>query len=140
LADPIKRAFLEIERYMSEESQIIAASLLDTWIAHEWSNGIQLASLKDLTEIHVQTRNSVYEIILIDHHSGEILVRGRQFFVERTAAYLEGSSRRGSFIKSGTIYVGLNLEIRVGRRRIVTSTVQSIMVTYPATECNPLEM
>ena len=52
---------------MSDATQVIAASLLDTWIARDWSDGIQLASLKDLTEIRIQTRNSVYEIIVIDH-------------------------------------------------------------------------
>ena len=113
---------------MSGATQVIAASLLDTWIAHDWSNAVHLHSLKDLTEIQAQTRNSVYEIIVIDHQSGEILVRGGKFFMERTAAYLVGSSRRGSFIKSGTIHVGMNLEILAGSETIVTSAVQSIVI------------
>jgi hypothetical protein len=113
---------------MHDATQVIAASLLDTWIAHDWSEGVQLASLKDLTEIRIQTRNSTYEIIVIDHQAGEILIRGGRFFAERTAAYLAGSSRRGSFIKSGTIHVGMNLEILAGRETIVTSTIQSIVI------------
>jgi hypothetical protein len=116
---------------MSNATQVIAASLLDTWIAHDWSEGVQLASQRDLTRIRIQTRNSVYEVIVIDHQSGEILVRGGKFFAERTAAYLVGSSRRGSFIKSGTIHVGMNLEILAGSETIVTSTVQSIVIQQP---------
>jgi hypothetical protein len=116
---------------MSDATQVIAASLLDTWIAHDWSGGIQLASLKDLTEIRIQTRNSLYEIIVIDHQSGEILIRGGQFFPERTAAYLAGSSRRGSFLKAGALHVGLNMEVMANRTTVVTSTMQSIVVNSP---------
>jgi hypothetical protein len=111
---------------MTNATKVIAASLLDTWITYDWSDGIELASLKDFTEIRVQTRNSVYKIIVIDHQSGEILIRGGKFFIDTTAAYLAGSSHRGSFIKSGTIHVGLNLEILAGRETVVTSKVQSI--------------
>ena len=113
---------------MSDATTIIAASLLDTWIAYDWTSGIELASLKDFTEIYVQTRNSVYKIVVIDHQSGEILVRGGKFFLETTPAFLVGASRRGSFIKCGTIHVGLNMEIRAERETIVTSTVQSIVL------------
>jgi len=116
---------------MADATQVIAASLLDTWIAHDWSDGVQLASLKDLTEIHIQTRNSIYEIIVIDHQAGEILIRGGRFFAERTAAYLAGSSRRGSFLKTGTLHVGLNMEIIANHTTVVTSTVQSIVVNPP---------
>jgi hypothetical protein len=114
---------------MSNAAEIIAASLLDTWIAYDWSDGIELASLKDFTELYVQTRNSVYKIIVIDHHSGAILVRGGKFFMETTPAFLVGASRRGSFIKCGTIHVGLNLEIRSEHERIVTSTVQAVVLS-----------
>src|SRR5438552_7142079 len=116
---------------MSDATQVIAASLLDTWIARDWSDGIQLTSLKDLTEIRIQTRHSVYEIIVIDHQSGEILIRGGKFFAERTAAHLAGSSRRGSFLKAGALHVGLNMEILANCTTVVTSTVQSIVVNSP---------
>lgn len=117
---------------MSGATQVIAASLLDTWTAHDWSNAVPLHSLPDLTEIHVRTRNSIYEILVIDHQSGEILIRGGRFFADRTAAYLAGSSLRGSFIKSGVIHVGMNLEVLAGRETIVTSRVQSVVVIPPS--------
>src|SRR5262249_25469084 len=116
---------------MSDATQVVAASLLDTWIARDWNDGIQLASLTDLTEIHIQTRNTVYEIIVIDHESGEILIRGGKFFAERTSGYLVGSSRRGSFLKTGALHVGLNLEILANGTTIVTSPLQSIVVNSP---------
>src|SRR5262245_64075988 len=96
---------------MSDATQIIAASLLDTWIARDWSDGIQLASLKDLTEIRIQTRNSMYEIIVIDHQTGEIIIRGGKFFSERRAACLAGSSRRGSLLKAGGHHVVVDLVV-----------------------------
>jgi hypothetical protein len=117
---------------MSHTTQIIAASLLDTWIAHDWSEGIHLASLDDLTEIQVQTRNSLYEVIVIDHRSGEVLIRGGSFFKERTSARVEGSSRRGSFLKVGSLHVGLNMEISSECGRIITSSVQSIALNPPS--------
>lgn len=116
---------------MADATQIIAASLLDTWIARDWSQGVQLASVQDLTEIRVQTRHSIYEITVIDHDTSEILVRGGKFFPERTAARLAGSSLRGSFLKAGGIHIGFNLEIVADRTAIVTSTVQSIHIHPP---------
>ena len=116
---------------MSESTQIIAASLLDTWVSHDWSEGLQLKSLEDLTEIRVQTRNSVYEITVIDGEAGEILIRGGGFFPERAEARLAGSSRRGSFLKVGGIHVGFNLEIAGKHQSIVTSTVQSVRIYSP---------
>jgi hypothetical protein len=116
---------------MPESTRIIAASLLDTWISCDWRNGLQLASMDDLTEILVRTRNSVYEITVIDGRAAEILVRGGRFFLDRTPAYLEGSSHRGSFLKSRGIYVGFNLEIVAGGTKIVTSTVLSAETRPP---------
>ena len=116
---------------MDNPTKVIAASLLDTWISHDWAGGLQTASLEDLTEIRVQTLNSVYDIVVIEHQSGEIVVRGGKFFPERTAAYLAGSSCGGSFLKVGTIHPGFSLEMIAGETRIVTSTVQSVTVHRP---------
>ena len=85
----------------SDQTRLIAASILDTWLMHDWRNGVQLSSLDAFTEIRVQTRNSVYEITLIDGDTGEVLIRGGQLFPERTAVRLAGSTRRGSFLKAG---------------------------------------
>ena len=116
---------------LSDPTRVIAASLLDTWVSRDWSDGLQLASLEDLTEIRVQTRHSLYEITVIDAAAGEILIRGGQFFPERTAARLAGSTLRGSFLKVGGIYAGFNLEVATDSQVVVTSTVQSVHI-YPS--------
>jgi len=116
---------------MFETSSHSAAAILDTWVNHSWSEGIQLVSLPDLSELVVETRNSVYEITTIDGPEREILIRGGKFFPERTAARLSGSSLRGSFLKIGGIYAGFSMEIFYDGQTIVTSAVQSIRLYSP---------
>ena len=116
---------------MPDTTQVPAASLLDTWVSRDWSDGLQLQSVEDFSEIRVRTRNSVYEIVVIDHQAREILIRGGKFFPERTSAHLAGSSCRGSFLKIGSIHVGFNMEIVASQGTIVTSTVQSVDVINP---------
>ena len=111
---------------MSETSRYSASAILDTWVNHSWSEGVQIASLPDFSELIVETRNSVYEITTIDGAGREILIRGGKFFPEKTAARLCGSSLRGSFLKLGGIYAGFSMEILSEGQTIVTSPVQSI--------------
>ena len=68
---------------MRSEEQITAAAFLDTWSDDPWSNGIQVDCVEDMECLVVETRNSTYEIVVIDGPRGEILVRGGQFFPER---------------------------------------------------------
>jgi hypothetical protein len=118
---------------MNEATRCPGSRLLDNWVSYAWDHGVQVEALGDLTEIRVQTRNSVYEITVIDGSSREILVRGGQFFPERTPARLAGSSMGGSFLKIGGIYVGFHMEIVDDNRTIITSCVQTIAVhpTHP---------
>jgi hypothetical protein len=111
---------------MYETSSYSASAILDTWVNHSWNEGVQIASRPDLSELIVETRNSVYEITVIDGAGREILIRGGKFFPERTAARLCGSSLRGSFLKLGGIYAGFSMEILFEGQTIVTSPVQSI--------------
>ena len=111
---------------MFETSSYSASAILDTWVNHSWSEGVQLASLADMSELIVETRNSVYEITIIDGPGREILIRGGKYFPERTAARLCGSSLRGSFLKLGGIYAGFSMEILCEGQTIVTSPVQAI--------------
>ena len=111
---------------MHETSRYAALAILETWANHSWSEGVQLVSLPDMSELIVETRNSVYEITVIDGAGREILIRGGKFFPERTAARLCGSSLRGSFLKVGGVYAGFSVEILSEGQTIVTSTVQAI--------------
>ncbi len=111
---------------MAETSRYSASAFLDTWVNHAWSDGVQLASLPDLSELVVETYNSVYQITTIDGAGREILIRGGKFFPETMAARLCGSSLRGSFLKTGGIYVGFSMEVLCQGQTIVTSSVRCI--------------
>lgn len=116
---------------MSDTSIYPAGAILDTWVNHDWNNGLQLETVDDFTEIHVQTRNSVYVITAIDGFTREILVRGGRFFPEKTRAHLAGSSLGRGFLKLGGIYVGFSLEIVSSEDTIITTRVRSIRVLKP---------
>jgi hypothetical protein len=49
---------------------------------------VQIEQMEDMQKLFVQTKNSFYEITVIDRCSGEILVRGGQLFPELTPARL----------------------------------------------------
>jgi hypothetical protein len=74
----------------------------------------------------VTTKNTVYEITLMDPRSGEVLVRGGTFFPVYTRARLAGASLGGSFLKLLGIYVGFSMEIYSNEERIVTTRVRGI--------------
>jgi hypothetical protein len=102
------------------------SALLNSWTSHNWKNGLQVESLGDFTEIQVQTRNTLYEITVIDGFRREILVRGGRFFPEKTRASLAGSSLGGGLLKLGGIYTGFSLEIVSDDETIITTHVKSI--------------
>ena len=103
-----------------------AAADLDTWSSHAWTNGVQIETLPGLETLAVRTCNSTYEITVLTPWTGEILVRGGQFFPTRTRARLAGASLGGSFLKQRGIYVGFRMELQDQERTIVTTEVQSI--------------
>lgn len=113
---------------MAHESSIAAAAILDTWIRHTWADGVQIESMPDFCRIAVQTRNTLYEITVIDGPAREVTIRGGRFFPETTAARVAGSSLGGSFLKVGGIYPGFSLEICAGGSTIMTTSVQSIQI------------
>lgn len=112
------------KKRMPDSSSIAAAATLDAWIGHAWCEGVQVESLPDFCEISVQTRNTLYEITVIDGLTREVTIRGGRFFPEKTAARLAGSSLGGSFLKVGGIYAGFNMEIIAGGSTIITTAVQ----------------
>jgi hypothetical protein len=83
---------------------------LDAWYDSEWNDGVQIDQIEELTTLAVQTTNSVYEITVLNGHTGEVLVRGGAF-PARTPVRLEGSTCGGSILKRRGIYVGLRMEI-----------------------------
>jgi hypothetical protein len=109
-------------------SHVNCSALLDTWSSHEWTDGVQLETLRDMENLQAGTENSVYEITVISGRSGDILIRGGKYFPEFTPARLAGSSLGGSFLKLRGIYIGFNLEIHFDQKMIVTSRVRTISV------------
>jgi hypothetical protein len=43
-----------------------AVALLDVWVRHDWSEGLQLDRLRELDEPPFQTRDSLYRMVLLD--------------------------------------------------------------------------
>jgi hypothetical protein len=81
---------------------------------------------EDMEKLAVRTWNSDYEITIIEGRSGEILLRGGQFFPELTPARLTGATLGGSFCKMRGIYVGFRMEIHANGQRFATTPVESI--------------
>ena len=82
---------------------------LDSFSGFDWANGVQVDELHALDCLAIHTRNSVYEIVVNDPESGDVLVRGG-------------------------IYPGFRLELELEGRRILTSPVVSIEVDHPSSE------
>ena len=118
-----------MEGLMSKQDFVRPEAILDNWSEHPWANGVQVDRMRDMEKLEVRTRNSLYEITIIDGLSGEILVRGGSFFPELTPANLQGATLGGSICKLRGIYEGFLMEINVNGQRLVTTPVESIEVS-----------
>jgi hypothetical protein len=92
--------------------------------------GVTLMALETCDTIHVRTRNSDYEIFLLDPKSGRALVRGGECFAEPMEVTVSGSTFGGCMLKAGWLGVGLRMEIFANGQRTVTSPVQSLSVEH----------
>jgi hypothetical protein len=90
--------------------------------------GVILGTLEACDMIHARTRNSDYEIFMLDPKSGRALVRGGEYFAEPMEATVSGSTFGGCMLKVGWLGVGLQMEIFANGQRTVTSPVQSLSV------------
>lgn len=115
-----------------QTTMVPAAAVLSTWQAHGWANGVALATLAPLDRLIVRTRHSVYEVILSDPSTGDVLVRGGAYFPEFTRVRLAGCTMGGSFLKIRSVHVGFRVEFSLGRQYVLTSPVQTIDVISPA--------
>ena len=89
-------------------------------------HGMTLDACAPFDRVAVKTRRNDYELIVVDGKSGEVLVRGGQYFGDFQRAWLTGSILGASAIKVRTIVVGCPLEFRVDRTSITTSPVESV--------------
>jgi len=112
---------------------IPAGATLDFWSDEPWTNGVQIEQMDEMQKLLVRTRNSLYEITVVDRWSGEIVVRGGQFFPRATSAWLAGATFGGSILKLRGIYIGLQMEINADGRPLLTTRVKMIAVEKRAT-------
>ena len=90
--------------------------------------GVTLMTLKACDTIHVRTRNSDYEIFMLDPRLGRALVRGGEYFAEPVEGTVSGSTFGGCMLKMGWLGVGLRMEIYANGQRTITSPVNSLRV------------
>lgn len=107
--------------------QFSAAADLDNWSNADWTGGVQVEQLDPIETLIVHTRNSKYEIIVVEPHSAQILVRGGKLLPVYTPATLAGASLGGSFLKVHGVYIGFRMELHVDDgETLITTPVQSI--------------
>jgi hypothetical protein len=109
-----------------------ASAVLSAWNNHEWRDGVHLEQLNALDRVTVRTQNNTYEIVISSSSTGEVLVRGGQFFPDFTTVRLAGSTLGGSFLKLRSIHPGFRIEFSVGQGVVVTSPVRTITVAPAA--------
>ena len=113
---------------MSTDSTYPISPFLDAWLSHDWTTGLQTDDLPEQEFLTVETENSRYELTIVCGRTGDVLVRGGQFFPYTTAARLAGSSVGGSVLKLRGIYIGFRMELHAQERAIITSRVRAIVL------------
>ena len=112
-------------------SRPYVAASLDAWVARDWSEALHVGSLEEFQQIHVCTRNTLYELIVLNR-SGDVRVRGGRYFPDWTAARFAGSTAGGSFLKRLALTLGLQMEFELDHRRIITSPVRTVTILQKA--------
>lgn len=103
---------------------------LGAWSSFPWTEGLQLPDLHPLATLQIRTKNTTYEITIMNPRSGEVLVRGGRFFPVHTRARLAGASLSGSFLKLLGIYIGFSMELHTDDGAIVTTRVREITTNH----------
>ena len=86
---------------------------------------MHVGSLEEFQQIHVCTQNTLYELIVDQPLRRR--ARARRPLLPRLDRRAPGRLHRGgSFLKRLTINLGLQMEIELDRRRIITSPVRTI--------------
>jgi hypothetical protein len=94
--------------------------------------GLHVSHVEPLTRIDLETRNSRYEITVVDPNRWKVVVRGGRFFPTETMAYLCGSGYGGTLLKVAWIGVGLCCELSAEGLRVVTSPVEDFRIVDSA--------
>lgn len=87
---------------------------------------MSLSQLEVLSCLHVQTRNTLYQVTVLDPSEAKVLIQGGEFFLEPTEAILCGSSFGGSLLRLRWIGEGMRMELNGAGLKVVTSPVRSL--------------
>jgi len=88
--------------------------------------GVEVAHLPPLTRLNIWTRNSCYQLTLLDPQESKVIVKGGRFFAEPSDVHFCGSSYGGTLLRMSWIGIGMRLELLSDGRRIITSPVLSV--------------
>lgn len=119
---------------MSDTKSVPAATLEGIGVLVEDMAGLNLSDLPPFTSLLVWTVNSLYRVVVA--RWPEVYVQGGAFFPDPKLASIEGASLGGTCLRVGWICLGLRMEIRSGRWRILTSPVLAI-TTQPTPSLEP---
>jgi len=86
---------------------------------------IDLGSCAVRETIIVNTRASVYELIVLRGDDGDVLVRGGSHFTEFRRVLFVGSTAEGGSPHPRTIDIGLRMQFMCVDQFVITSAVQS---------------
>jgi hypothetical protein len=86
---------------------------------------VDLGSCAVWETIVVNTRASIYELIVLRGDEGDVLVRGGSHFTEFRRVLFVGSTAEGGLLHPRTIDIGLRMQFTCGDQAVITSAVQS---------------
>jgi hypothetical protein len=103
----------------------VEATTAEASSAYESEDSILLDECPEFARLAVTTQYSRYELVVLNGASGDVLVRGGRSFPSFRRARFAGSSAGRAALALNRIEVGLKMELVVGGRCFVTSTVQA---------------
>jgi hypothetical protein len=116
----------DIDERIETNTFLPESSEAEAW-KREWTDGVRIDELKELDTLVVKTAHHTYELTIVNPSIAEVLIRGGTFFAKRTVARVVGASMGGSSsLRIRGIYVGLKIELQIGKTRIITSRVRKI--------------
>lgn len=113
-------------------------------VRSEIEGGVYLRDLPPGSALSIQTRNRVYEIVVLG--DGKALISGHpEYCPEPTVVRIEGSTWGGSMLKAKFLGRGMRLEFEHELfRKIITSTIldirdrtPSVTASIPSPYCRP---
>jgi hypothetical protein len=93
---------------------------------------IDLGSCAVQDTIVVNTRSSVYELIVLRGEEGDLLMRGGTLFPDFCRVLFLGSTAEGGPLQLRTIAIGKRMQVMCGNRLITTTAVQALSTEAPS--------